>query len=231
MGAAQDAAVSQKASDLAPASYANAEQARRLADAASGRSEFAEAARRALAASELYRKAESDARAAAAVAAARTPEPTPSRPAPAPEAPLSSRAEVAPAPAPPAATTAPRPSALDNERAGIVRALTDYQQAYRSMNVDALRKVYPNLTREAGQDLAKAFRQCRLYDVTFGNMDVALAGDPPTTATVTVQSEYLCQPKTAQQAVPQKVEDIFRLQKVAGAWVIDRIAMADSRRR
>jgi hypothetical protein len=62
-------------------------------------------------------------------------------------------------------------------------------------------------------------------------MDVALAGDPPTTATVTVQSEYLCQPKTAQQAVPQKVEDIFRLQKVAGAWVIDRIAMADSRRR
>jgi serine/threonine-protein kinase len=228
MGAAQDAAVSQKASDLAPASYTAAEQARRLADAASSRSDFAEAARRALTASEAYRKAESDARAAAAVAA-RTPEPPPSRPAPEPSP--SSRVDAAPAAAPPAATTVPRPSALDNERAGIVRALTDYQQAYRSMNVDALRKVYPNLTREAGQDLAKAFRQCRLYDVTFGNMDVALAGDPPTTATVTVQSEYLCQPKTAQQAVPQKVEDIFRLQKVAGAWVIDRIAMADSRRR
>ena len=72
MDASLAAAIGQKAADLAPASYTAAEQARRLADAASSRNDHVESGTRALAASAAYRKAESDARAAAAVAAAKT---------------------------------------------------------------------------------------------------------------------------------------------------------------
>jgi predicted Ser/Thr protein kinase/tetratricopeptide (TPR) repeat protein len=228
MDAALAAAVGQKAADLVPASYSAAEQARRLADAASSRSDFVESGTRALAASDLYRKAESDARAAMAAkppaSAAATP---PANPAPVPEAPPSPRAE-APTPAPP---TAPRPSALDAERPGILRALNRYQDAYRQMKVEALKNVYPSLPRETGQQLDRAFRRdCRAYDVTFLNPQLSLVADDPTAATVTVRTTYTCQPKSAQAAQPQTVQDVFQLRKISGEWLIDSAGTMDTNR-
>ena len=242
MDAALAAAVGQKAADLVPASYSAAEQARRLADAASSRSDFVESGTRALAASDLYRKAESDARAAMA---ARTPDvtpikpappssaaatPPPANPSPAPETPPS-RADASPVVSPPPAT-APRPSALDGERPGILRALNRYQDANRQMKVDALKNVYPSLPRETGQQLDRAFRRdCRAYDVTFLNPQVSLVADDPTAATVTVRTTYTCQPKSAQAAQPQTVQDVFQLRKVSGEWLIDSAGTMDTNRR
>jgi predicted Ser/Thr protein kinase len=241
MDAALAAAVGQKAADLAPASYSAAEQARRLADAAASRNDHVESGTRALAASTAYRRAESEARAAMA---ARTPDVTPSKPAPPssaaatptpatvtppPETPPS-RAEVSAATSPPPASVA-RPSALDGERPGILRALNRYQDAYREKSVKALQAVYPSLPRETGQRLDKNFRDCRAYDVTFGNMQVALAADDPTAATVTVRTTYQCQPKTGQAPEPQAVQDIFILRKVGGEWLIDSTGMMDTARR
>ena len=73
--------------------------------------------------------------------------------------------------------------ALDAERSGIMRALARYQDAYRERSVKLLRDIYPSLPRETGQKLDRSFDDCRAYEVTFLNPQVALAPDDPTSAT------------------------------------------------
>jgi len=229
MDAALAAAVGQKASDLASASYTAAEAERRVADAASSRGDFVNAGTQALKAAAAYRKAESDARAAAAIAA-KTPAPAAVNPAPPTAPPPSPRAE-APAAAPnPAPTTVPRPSVSDSVTPAIMGALSRYQDAYRRMSVKALQEVYPGLPRETRQQLERQFRDCKAYDVTFLNPDVR-----PTTnltaATVNVRTTYACQPKSGQQERSQTVPDIFQLSKVGDQWQIDDIGIGNTNRR
>ena len=250
MDEAHTAADSQKAADVAQKSYAAAEQARRLANAAASRNDYVQSARQALLAASEYRRAESDARFVAATAsAANTLKPTspvstspaPARPAPAPEPSPPPRAEttaparvdppaVAASPSAPPAT-APRPSAIDSERGGIVRALTRYQDAYRERSVAAIEKIYPNIGRETRQQLEKQFKDCRSFDLTFGNLGVSLATDDPTAATVNVRTNYQCQPRTGQKPLSYEQQDVFQLRKVSGEWLIERTGAMDSGRR
>ncbi len=151
-----------------------------------------------------------------------TPPPAPIAPE-APRANATAAAPVAtpPAPAPPVAAP---PAPLERERPGILQALNRYQSAYRERNVKSLVAVYPGLPRESRQKLERTFsRDCRDYDVTFGNMVLALNPEDPTYATVTVRSLYTCQPKTAQAAQPQAVQDFFVLRKLGDGWLIDSI--------
>jgi hypothetical protein len=147
----------------------------------------------------------------------------------------------APAPAPPPASTTtnvvvappvvPPPSLLERERAGILGALNRYQHAYRERNVKMLLDVFPSLPREDRQKLERAFRDCRDFDVSFGNMQMALDAADPTLATVTVRSVYTCQPKTAQAAQPQAVQDVFAMRKIEDGWLIDSTGMMNAGRR
>ena len=92
--------------------------------------------------------------------------------------------------------------------------------------------VYPSLPRETRQALDRAFsRDCRDYDVTFGNMQLALNADDPTYATVTVRTVYTCQPKTAQAARPEAVQELFVLRKLGEGWLIDSAGTMDTARR
>ncbi len=139
------------------------------------------------------------------------------------------------APAPAAAAVAPPvvtpPNPLDRERPGILQALNRYQSAYRERNVRSLVSVYPSLPRETRQALERAFsRDCRDYDVTFGNMQLALNGDDPSYATVTVRTIYTCQPKTAQAAQPQAVQELFVMRKLGEGWLIDSAGTMDAAR-
>jgi hypothetical protein len=156
-----------------------------------------------------------------AVPAAATPPPavTPEAPPPAPAA----------APAPPPVVV---PSPIDRERPGILQALNRYQSAYRERSVKSLVAIYPSLPRETRQALDRAFsRDCRDYDVTFGNMQLALNADDPTYATVTVRTVYTCQPRTAQAARPEAVQELFVLRKLGDGWLIDSAGTMDSARR
>jgi hypothetical protein len=160
------------------------------------------------------------------------------QPAPAPPAPVAAPSPAAAAEPPRAtpdaavASVVAAPSPLDRERPGILQALNRYQSAYRERNVKSLMAVYPSLPRESRQALERAFsRDCRDYDVTFGNIQLALNADDPTYATVTVRSIYTCQPKTAQAAQPQSVQDVFVMRKLGEAWLIDSIGTIDAGRR
>jgi hypothetical protein len=120
-------------------------------------------------------------------------------------------------------------SAEDRERPGILQTLTKYQNAYRERSVKSLLAVYPSLPRESRQGLERAFtRDCRDYDATFGNMQLALNKDDPTYATVTVRTTYTCQPKTAQPAQPQSVQELFVLRKLGDGWLIESAGTMDT---
>ncbi len=240
MDAALAAATSQKAAELAPVPYAAAEQARRIADAASTRSDYVHAGRQALAAADAYRRAESEARvAAAATAAARTAKPgvptagavspAPASPSPVLEAPVPPRTETAAASPIPSPAATPGAGTLAGERPGIIRALDRYRDAFSARSLTALRAVYPSLPQATSQRLDRQFRGCRAYDVSFGNnMTVTLAENDPTMATVTVQTTYLCQPATIPVPEQRTVRDVFSLRREGGEWLI--VSMADTAR-
>jgi eukaryotic-like serine/threonine-protein kinase len=163
--------------------------------------------------------------------------PAPAPPLPAVSAPIAlspaAPPEVTPvanAPAPPPPVVVP--GALERERPAILQALNRYQSAYRERSVKSLVAIYPSLPRETRQALDRAFsRDCRDYDVTFGNMQLALNADDPTYATVTVRTVYTCQPRTAQAAQPQAVQELFVLRKLGEGWLIDSAGTMDSARR
>jgi hypothetical protein len=97
--------------------------------------------------------------------------------------------------------------------------------------VKSLVEVYPSLPREQKQKLERSFtRDCREFDVTFGNTRLALDKDDPTSATVTVRTTYTCQPKTGQQAQPQSVQDFFVLRKLRDVWMIESAGTTDTTR-
>ena len=82
------------------------------------------------------------------------------------------------------------------------------------------------------QALERAFnRDCRDYDVTFGNMQLALNAEDPGYATVTVRTIYTCQPRTAQAAQPQAIQELFVLRKLGEGWLIDSAGTMDAGRR
>ena len=164
------------------------------------------------------------------------PAPAVAQPVPVAAAPIPPPPTVAPEVAPPATIATPPPpvvpSPLERERPGILQALNRYQSAYRERSVKSLVAVYPSLPRETRQALDRAFsRDCRDYDVTFGNMQLALNADDPTYATVTVRTVYTCQPKTAQAARPEAVQELFVLRKLGDGWLIDTAGTMDSARR
>jgi hypothetical protein len=250
MVSAENAAVGQKARELSSRSFAAANQLRTRADQAMARSDFVEAGTQALAATTGYEHAMVEAR-AAAVPTSRPSALEPVIPA-APSTVANNNPPVAPVPSVPATVPAVSPptapptnnaapvtaavitpaSAEDRERPGILQTLTRYQNAYRERSVKSLLAVYPSLPREARQGLERAFtRDCRDYDATFGNIQLALNKDDPTYATVTVRTTYTCQPKTAQPAQPQSVQELFVLRKLGDGWLIESAGTMDTTRR
>jgi serine/threonine-protein kinase len=240
MAAAATAAIDRNAGQLAAGTVALAAQSRTLAEGAFNRKDFVEAGTQALLAAAIYNRAEREAVAATlatpAPPVASAPVPSPVAPVPANPVPVALPPPPASAPPPAAATATPpsspvlAPSPLDRERAGILQALTRYQSAYRERSIQALVAIYPSIPRETRQRLERTFnRDCRDYDVTFGNMQPAL-NDDPTYATVTVRTTYTCQPKGAQAAQQASVQELFVLRKLGDAWLIESAGTMDAPR-
>jgi hypothetical protein len=251
MTAAAAAARKQKAADLSPGVFATAERARGLSEQAFARAEFVEAGTQALLATANYAHAEREAMTAAKVAAgaARPPEPEIAKPVttppPAPAAAgggaVSTPAPVIPSPAPappvaagPAPAAAPSSaaaappaaaSAIEIERAGLVRAMNRLQDAYRERNMKALKAVFPTLPREMEQSLNRSFdKDCRVYDFSYLNPRFALTDDP-TSATVTALTTYTCQPRSRQADQVISGQEVFMMRKAGDVWLVERAFM------
>jgi hypothetical protein len=122
------------------------------------------------------------------------------------------------APAPSAKPTPPPPSAQPSvaaEEAAIRATLRDYAAAYESLNVDAVRKVYPKVNADA---LARSFREMAAQQVQIGNdAQISIEGATAVVRCTVIQGFT---PRVGQGRRPQPVAATFRLQKTGGRWVI-----------
>jgi hypothetical protein len=102
-----------------------------------------------------------------------------------------------------------------------------YRDAYRAMDVKAIRRVYPSLGREDGQRLEKQFRNCRTFEITFANPSPSMGADPEQ-ATFSARTTYTCTPKTGQEPLSDATSDFFQLRKLAGSWIIEGAGSLDA---
>jgi hypothetical protein len=202
MRSAERDAQARNASELAGEALRVAADARGRAEGARQRSAMVDAGVQALLARDAYQQA-------AAQAIAKRNQPPAA--APAAVAPVSTATAV----------VSPQ-DALERERGGIVAALGRFQAAYRDRDINELLQVFPSLQREARQSLERAFRECRAYDVGFGEMEVLVNPADATAAQVTVQSTYSCTVRTGQRPQVAAQRDVFVLRKRAGTWIIER---------
>jgi hypothetical protein len=158
-----------------------------------------------------------------------TPEPPPLAPNPPPQVP-SPAAATQPPPQPPAAVNAdpaPRSSgeASNEGRTGELAAIEDtlrrYAAAYQSRDVAAVRTVLPSLSDQQLRSLEKDFASYRSYSVEIADQRIVVNQDAVTaTATAQVTRSFVSKNGVAGG---HTVATIFRLRKINGAWVIDRL--------
>jgi ketosteroid isomerase-like protein len=99
------------------------------------------------------------------------------------------------------------------EEAAVAAVLRAYEEAYSTLDIDAVIKVYP---RVAAAPLAQGFAQMKAQRVQILVDQLSVSG---TTATVTCQVRQRFEPK-AGRANEATVNATFRLQKSGGVWVI-----------
>jgi len=125
---------------------------------------------------------------------------------------------VTPAPPPATAKPVPPPPAQPSgaaEEAAIRATLREYAAAYESLDVDAVRRVYPGVNADA---LARSFRAMTAQQVQIGNdAQISIEGATAVVRCTVVQGFT---PRVGQGRRPQPVAATFRLQKTGGRWVI-----------
>jgi ketosteroid isomerase-like protein len=122
-------------------------------------------------------------------------------------------------PSPPPATAKPTPTppaqpSVAAEEAAIRATLREYAAAYESLDVDAVRRVYPGVNAGA---LARSFNGLSAQQVRISGDDKITIDGATAVVTCTVLQSFT--PKVG-QGRRQNVQSTFRLQKTGGRWVI-----------
>ena len=121
-----------------------------------------------------------------------------------------------PSPATPAKPTPPPPAqpSIAAEEAAIRATLREYAAAYESLNVDAVRRVYPTVNAEA---LARSFREMSSQQVQITADDTITIDGATAVVRCTVIQSFTPKVGAGQR---RNVPSVFRLQKTGGRWVI-----------
>jgi tetratricopeptide (TPR) repeat protein/predicted Ser/Thr protein kinase len=119
----------------------------------------------------------------------------------------------APAPVAPPAPAAPAAQSPLNEEPAIRATLEAYAQAYRSLNADAVARVFPSVNLPA---LRRAFQETRQQDVQIENAQVRVQG---MRATVMCRIRQVFTPRAGQTREATLAAE-FVLEKSNGAWLI-----------
>jgi len=122
-------------------------------------------------------------------------------------------------PSAPPATAKPTPPppaqpSVAAEEAAIRETLREYAAAYESLDVDAVRRVYPGVNAGA---LARSFNGLSAQQVRISGDDRITIDGATAVVTCTVLQSFT--PKVG-QGRRQNLQSTFRLQKTGGRWVI-----------
>jgi hypothetical protein len=117
--------------------------------------------------------------------------------------------------APPGSTTV-----TATDRRGITRALTDYRAAYETMDVDALRQVFPKFGNF--EALRGTFSDLRSISVAMNPASAELTVRPDGTATAILVYSMTFTSKTGRVDTTRAARATFYLRYSGGAWIIEK---------
>jgi serine/threonine-protein kinase len=117
----------------------------------------------------------------------------------------------------------PPPPPIEVEGPRIEAAMAEYRSAYRNRNLGGVAKVFPTLPADARRAMQQTFSNCLVYEVTFADMQVALAADTAR-AEVDVRSTHTCTPNSGGRQTSTSHHEVYSLKKSGDTWVIDSAA-------
>jgi hypothetical protein len=112
------------------------------------------------------------------------------------------------------------PIVTATDRRGITRALTDYRAAYETMDVDALRQVFPKFGNF--EALRETFSDLRSISVAMNPASAEVAVRPDGTATAILVYSMTFTSKTGRVDTTRAARATFHLRYSGGAWIIEK---------
>ncbi len=132
--------------------------------------------------------------------------------------------QTAPPVAPASRAVDPSPAAAaSSDRDGIIAALSSFRAAYESMDVDALRRVYPKFGDFDA--LRKSFADMRSIAVAMNPASAQISVRPDGTATAIAMYSVTFTGKTGRlDTFPRRATNAhFQLRQSGGSWIIEQI--------
>ena len=97
--------------------------------------------------------------------------------------------------------------------------LRRYEAAFRALDVNAIRQVYPSLDRDQAEQLQRTFASVNRYDVEIRNPQIDVQGD---TAVVRAAVARRMTPRVG-SPVTNEVQTQFRLRREGAMWLISAV--------
>ncbi len=114
--------------------------------------------------------------------------------------------------------TGPPPDPLEVERPAIEAAMERFRAGYRNRDMDAVLAAFPELPAPVRQTMERVFSNCIIYEVTFDQMNVALADTAA--AEADVRSTHTCTPQSGGRQTTATQHEVYTLQKTGAGWVL-----------
>ena len=108
----------------------------------------------------------------------------------------------------------------------MVAALGRFQAAYRNMDVNILKQVFPAVPRETEQNFVRQKSACKATEIDFGRMEFSFRADGGR-VNVEVPTTYTCRPPTNQKPITYSQTDLFILTKQGSNWFITSTSKID----
>jgi serine/threonine protein kinase/ketosteroid isomerase-like protein len=118
----------------------------------------------------------------------------------------------------------PPPDPLEVERPAIESAMERFRIGYRNRDMDAVLAAFPELPRDVRQTMQQTFDDCIVYEVTFDQMNVALAPADAAVAEADVRSTHTCTPQSGGRQTTATQHDVYTLRKTDDAWIVSSLA-------
>jgi len=118
------------------------------------------------------------------------------------------------------------PDPLEVERPAIEAAMERFRVGYRNRDMDAVLAAFPELPAPVRQTMQRSFDSCIVYEVTFDQMNVALAPADAGVAEADVRSTHTCTPQSGGRQTTALQHEVYRLRKSGEGWVLSALTNA-----
>jgi serine/threonine-protein kinase len=120
----------------------------------------------------------------------------------------------------------PPPDPLEVELPAIQAAMERFRVGYRNRDMNAVLAAFPQLPRDLRQTMGRTFDNCIIYEVTFDQMNVALAPADATVAEADVRSTHTCTPQSGGRETKVTQHELYTLRKNGEQWVLNGVTRA-----